>query len=180
MRCSRCRATPAPTLCVSSVSHTLANGVENLTLASGAGSINGTGNGLDNVIVGNEGNNLISGLAGADTLTGNAGADTFVFASPSGGIDTITDFVSGVDSLQISASGFGGGLAAGGAVTLVAAVSAATASNAGAGGYFIFDNSGADAGTVLWDATGGDGTDAVAIARLQNGATLLHSDFQIV
>jgi Ca2+-binding RTX toxin-like protein len=164
---------------VSSVSHTLANGVENLTLANGAGSINGTGNGLANVIIGNEGNNLISGLAGADALTGNGGADTFVFASPSGGIDTITDFVSGLDSLQISASGFGGGLSAGGAVTLIAALSAAAAVNAGLGGYFIFDNSGADAGTVLWDATGGSGADAVAIAKLQTGAILQHSDFQI-
>ena len=165
---------------LASVSHILTDGVENLTLVSGAGSINGTGNSLNNTIVGNEGNNVISGLAGADTLTGNGGADTFVFASPSGGIDTITDFVSGVDSLQISASGFGGGLASGGAVTLVAAVSAATAVNAGPGGYFIFDNSGADAGTLLWDPTGGSGMDAVAIAKLQNGATLSQSDFQIV
>jgi Ca2+-binding RTX toxin-like protein len=165
---------------VSSVSHTLLSGLENLTLASGGGSINGAGNGLDNVIVGNESANVLSGSAGLDTLTGSGGADTFAFASASGGTDMITDFMSGIDSLQISAAGFGGGLAANGAVTLVEAVSASTASNAGNDGYFIFDNSGADAGTVLWDATGGGGTDAVAIARLQNLTSLLHSDFQIV
>jgi Ca2+-binding RTX toxin-like protein len=163
-----------------SISYTLGNGVENLTLASGAGNINGTGNALNNVIVGNEGANVLAGLAGADTLTGYGGADTFVFVSPSGGMDTITDFVSGVDHLQISASGFGGGLAANGTVTLVEALSAASASNAGTGGYFIFDNAGADAGTLLWDATGGSGADAVAIAKLQGVNTLAHTDFQIV
>jgi Ca2+-binding RTX toxin-like protein len=165
---------------VASVSHALANGIENLTLADATGAINGTGNALDNVIVGNGGANVISGLAGADTLTGNGGADTFVFALPTEGTDTVTDFVSGMDALEISAQGFGGGLAAGSVVTLVTAVSAATASNAGIDGYFIFDNSGADIGTVFWDPTGGSGTDATAIAKLQNLTSLQQSDFQIV
>jgi len=42
---------------ISSISYSLPSGVENLTLASGAGNINGTGNALDNVIIGNQGNN---------------------------------------------------------------------------------------------------------------------------
>ncbi len=59
----------------SSISYTLTENVENLTL-TGSSSINGTGNELDNVIVGNTGNNVLSGLAGNDTLTGNNGNDT--------------------------------------------------------------------------------------------------------
>ncbi len=49
--------------------------VENLTLL-GAGNIDGTGNGLANVITGNAGNNKLSGSDGNDTLTGGDGNDT--------------------------------------------------------------------------------------------------------
>jgi Ca2+-binding RTX toxin-like protein len=163
----------------SSISYTLPSGVENLTL-TGSGNLSGTGNAADNVIIGNSGNNILTGGAGKDTLTGGGGADTFVFNSAADGKDTITDFVHGTDMLQISASGFGGGLVTNTAVTLVTAASAAAASNAGTGGYFIFDNAGTDAGTVLWDPTGGSGTDAVAIVQLQGVTSLLPNDFHIV
>ena len=58
-----------------SASHTLHDNVEHLTL-SGAGAINGAGNGLDNVITGNSGSNILNGMDGNDTLVGNAGNDT--------------------------------------------------------------------------------------------------------
>jgi Ca2+-binding RTX toxin-like protein len=84
---------------LSSISYTLPIGVENLTLVGGAGSINGTGNSLNNVITGNDSANVLTGGAGIDTLTGGLGADTFVFA-PNFGKDTITDFHPGEDILQ--------------------------------------------------------------------------------
>ncbi|SFJ49124.1 Ca2+-binding protein, RTX toxin-related [Marinobacter persicus] len=59
----------------SSVSYTLSDNVENLTL-TGYSSISGTGNDLDNVITGNRGSNTLRGLAGGDTLVGNNGNDT--------------------------------------------------------------------------------------------------------
>ena len=59
----------------SSVTLTLANNVENLTL-TGTNAINGTGNGLANVLTGNSAKNTLSGGVGNDTLDGAAGADT--------------------------------------------------------------------------------------------------------
>ncbi|MBD3881237.1 hypothetical protein IFO70_05675 [Phormidium tenue FACHB-886] len=61
---------------------------------------------------GNSSNNLLAGGYGSDSLRGNGGADTFFYQAASDGTDTIADF-DGDDRFQLSASGFGGGLAAG-------------------------------------------------------------------
>jgi Ca2+-binding RTX toxin-like protein len=61
----------------SSVTHTLAVNVENLTLTGGA-NINGTGNTAKNVLTGNTGNNILNGGTGADTMVGGRGHDTYV------------------------------------------------------------------------------------------------------
>jgi Ca2+-binding RTX toxin-like protein len=58
----------------SSISYTLGNNVENLTLTGTA--TNGTGNALNNVLVGNTtSNNFLNGGGGNDTLYGGAGND---------------------------------------------------------------------------------------------------------
>ena len=62
-------------LVYSSVDFTLPSFVENLTL-TGTENLNGTGNGLSNVIIGNSGTNIITGGAGDDFLMGMGGNDT--------------------------------------------------------------------------------------------------------
>ncbi len=74
----------------SSVTYTLSANVENLTL-SGTSAINGTGNGLDNVMVGNSAVNRLTGGAGNDTYVIGAG-DTVVEAV-NAGIDTVQSSV---------------------------------------------------------------------------------------
>ena len=98
----------------SSVSYILADNVEGLTLADGAGDINGAGNNLNNVLIGNEGRNILSGGAGndwlhggnGDTFIGGEGRDTFLLSYddfinyPAGGANAIiADFQVGVDKI---------------------------------------------------------------------------------
>lgn len=65
----------------SAVSHVLGADFENLTLTGGQ-SIDGTGNGSNNILTGNTGSlaltgdNLLQGLGGNDTIYGNGGVDT--------------------------------------------------------------------------------------------------------
>jgi trimeric autotransporter adhesin len=61
----------------SSVTYTLANNIENITL-TGTTAINAMGNALDNVLTGNSANNTLTGGVGNDTLNGGTGNDTMI------------------------------------------------------------------------------------------------------
>jgi Ca2+-binding RTX toxin-like protein len=83
---------------LSSVTFTLSQYIENLTL-TGSANLNGTGNALNNVITGNTGNNSLSGAGGNDTLYGGAGNDRMVggYGNDSYEVDSINDAVVEVD-----------------------------------------------------------------------------------
>lgn len=70
----------------SSVTHTMASNVENLTL-TGVAVIDGNGSGEANTIIGNDANNILNGNGGNDTLVGGAGDDRL---SGGSGIDSMT------------------------------------------------------------------------------------------
>jgi len=58
------------------------------------------GNDVANTLDGGKGNDVLRGFGGNDTLIGGDGRDSFVFDND-GSIDTVKDFVTGVDSLDL-------------------------------------------------------------------------------
>ena len=99
----------------SSISYTLENNVENLSLISGK-AIDGEGNNLNNRIKGNKNKNDLKGKGGKDTLigglekdtlTGGGAADKFIYntindSGTTGATrDVITDFA-GADKINLS------------------------------------------------------------------------------
>lgn len=64
----------------------------------------------NDLIFGEDGDDFISGGKGIDDLWGGNGKDVFVLLKQTSSYDVIEDFEVGIDSLQISAKQFGGGL----------------------------------------------------------------------
>ncbi len=167
------------------VDWTLGDNLETLTLL-GTKSLNGTGNALDNSLTGNgganvldggAGNDILDGASGNDTLTGGAGADIFAFTTPLNAprnVDTITDFVSGEDRIQLSSAifrdmGFSGS-------PLSDAFFHAGSAALDADDRILYDQA---VGTLYYDADGTGVLAAVQFAVLSGAPTLLYADLYI-
>ena len=116
---------------IAGVTWTLAGNVEYLTL-SGSGSVNGTGNSLDNIVLGNSGSNTLYGLDGSDVLDGGANADVMlgglgddIYTVDNAG-DTVTELSGqGTDTVHSSISWTLGGYIENLVLTGTAAINAA-------------------------------------------------------
>jgi Ca2+-binding RTX toxin-like protein len=186
----------------SSVSWTLADNFENLTLI-GTGAITATGNGLNNILIGNTGANTLSGGdgndnlfgnsgndsllggvgndslfggIGKDTLTGGAGQDSlYLTDTRTGGYDTITDFTVGDDTIFISKAEFGLGQAQD--TTLDSGLFRLGTIATTASDRFIYNQS---TGNLYFDKDGLGGTTQVQIAQLSNNAQLSSANITVI
>src|SRR5262249_11345613 len=104
--------------------------------------------------------------------------DTFVFHSPNEGGDTIQSFVVEDDTIQISASGFGGGLVQGQKlIDGVTFVEGASPTASTASGTFLYDT---ESHNLSWDADGSGAGSAVQIAHFDTAILLKADHFDIV
>ena len=132
------------------------------------------GEGTDS-LNGGAGHDMLMGGLGNDILTGGSGNDIFQFNNAGEGVDVITDFLVKADKVQISASGFGGGLVAGAALTADQFVMGSSAQDAN--DRFIYNKT---TGALFFDADGLGGASQMQIATLSTGLALTHNNFQII
>ncbi|MBD5804304.1 Bifunctional hemolysin/adenylate cyclase precursor [Azoarcus sp. Aa7] len=154
---------------ISTVSYTLGANVENLTL-SGAANVAATGNALNNVINGN---------AGSNVLTGGAGSDVFRFDDALNGVsnvDTLSDFMSGADKIQLATSVFGSLSGANLGQSFITIDGVTTTGAADANDFLIYDS---NSGALYYDQDGSGAGAMVQFATLSDASSLSASDFLI-
>ncbi|MEH2068070.1 MAG: calcium-binding protein [Nostoc sp.] len=149
----------------------------NNTLNGGAGddTLNTGFSTADNLLLGGEGNDTLKGGNGNDALYGGTGTDTFVFNSYNEGVDSIYDFNSTNERIQVSADGFGGGLSIGSlsASQFTLGTSATTIAQ-----QFIYDN---NTGALYFDQDGSGGAfTQVKFAQLSGGVSLTKNNFEVI
>ena len=139
------------------------NGNDNLNGVLGNDRING-GNG-DDILIGNGGN---------DTLVGGNGADVFRYNNTAEGVDIINDYSSGEDIIEVSASGFGGGLTRGGSIlaTQFRLGTSATTSDH----RFIYDSSN---GNLFFDRDGNGILPQELLVTLNNSPSLTANNIEV-
>ena len=125
-------------------------------------------------LLGNGGSDTLDGGVGNDTMIGGGGNDRFRFLAPDDGVDTITDFSSSKDKIEVDASTFGGNLNPGvlPANQFVLGIVAQDSDD-----RFIYDQ---NTGDLFYDEDGRGGNDSVTLAILSNQAELVANDIVII
>jgi len=137
------------------------------------------GNDGSNTLIGTKGNDTITGYSGGDILTGGAGNDTFVFHDANN-YDSITDFVSGKDTIGFDSGVFGFNSETISASNLVVAnsYSELLSSQTTSSQYLLFDTS---TGNLFFDAdANGTEVDPTQIATLVGVSSVTFSDFMLI
>lgn len=136
------------------------------------------GGAVNDTLVGGDGKDTLVGGAGTDSLVGGAGADNFVFNSPSEGFDWILGFNSSQgDVINVSATGFAGGLTAGPLGTAQFRSGAGINTAANAAQRFIYNTSN---GSLWFDVDGVGGAASVRIANLLGTPTFTASNIVVI
>jgi Ca2+-binding RTX toxin-like protein len=136
---------------------------------------NAIGSAQADTLIGNSAANRLTGGSGADTLTGGGSADTFFFASIAQGGDTITDFVSGTDRIEVYSTNFAS-LAVG---TLVSSrfVSGVAPVALDGNAVFLYNSSN---GQLSFDSNGTAAGGTTLLALLSGAVSLNAGDIRIV
>jgi Ca2+-binding RTX toxin-like protein len=134
-----------------------------------------TGSKYNDILSGSTGNNKINGGAGNDILSGAAGLDIFRFSnalSATANVDTIKDFASVYDSIELENAVFTKLSVVG---TLAAANFRANTTGRATDGndYVVYET---DTGRLFYDADGSGAGVSVMIATLTGAPTLTHAD----
>ena len=151
-------------------------GAVEMGVLTGSANINASGNDLNNLLVGNSGNNILNGGWGNDTLTGGAGHDTFAFTTAlhnTANVDTITDFVSGDDTIRLDNAVFTALTTTGTLAPSAFFEGAATSP----GQHILYDST---SGWLSYDADGSGSAAAIHFATLSTHPTLSNTDFVVV
>lgn len=167
----------------SSVSYTLSEYVENLTLLNSS-NINATGNAQANTLLGNAGANTLSGGdgddviyggLGKDTLVGGNGSDAFVFntALSSRNVDRVVGYQDGVDKIYLEDAIFTKLRGDTNLSDNIVNGTRALDSN----DYLIYNTS---TGALVYDSNGSARGGEVTVATLGTGLTIDSSDFVLV
>jgi len=135
-----------------------------------------TGDGVANILNGGLGSDTLIGGGGGDYLIGGGGGDHFRINATTDGMDHILDFASAQgDVIDILGSAFGGLSAGALAASLFSTQTDGTFDNNTQ--RFAYDQT---SHILYYDADGSDAGAAIALAKLENGATLTSADIQVV